>query len=141
MITLLMVHLVATWFMVGVIWMAQVVHYPLMAHVDPSHSTEFQRMHVERMGVLVAPIMLAEVASAVLLCFFLPFEMQSWPAWLGLGLLMTIWLVTLLFSLPSHEVLLRRFDAMVHRRLISSNVARVVLWTARGLIATALVVS
>lgn len=140
MTTLLMVHLVATWFMVGVIWMVQVVHYPLMAQVGPDHTVAYQRMHVERMGVLVIPIMLAELASAVLLCLFLPFETASWMAWTGLGLLSIIWLVTALFSVPSHDVLVQRFDALVHRRLVNTNIARVVLWTARGVFATTLAV-
>ena len=136
MSTLFMVHLVATWFMVGVIWMVQVVHYPLMAHIGPGHSVAYQRMHVERMGILVVPIMLAEIAAAILLCLFLPFEAQSWPAWAGLGMLLVIWLVTALFSVPSHDVLVKRFDSQVHRRLVVSNIARVVLWTGRGILAT-----
>lgn len=140
MTTLLMVHLVATWFMVGVIWMVQVVHYPLMAHIGPGHSVAYQRLHVERMGILVAPIMLAEMSAAILLCLFMPFETQAWPAWLGLGLVVVIWLVTFFFSIPSHEVLVKRFDTTVHRRLLISNMARVALWTARGAVATALVV-
>ncbi|MFM8483846.1 MAG: hypothetical protein ACKOBT_10925, partial [Actinomycetota bacterium] len=50
------VHLVATWFMVGLIWTIHVVHYPLFAYVGPDEYVAFQAEHVRRIGmVLLVP--------------------------------------------------------------------------------------
>ena len=37
------VHVLATWFMTGVIWFVQVVHYPLMARVGAEGFAAYER--------------------------------------------------------------------------------------------------
>ena len=101
--------------------MVRVMHYPLMAHIGPDTVWHTSECVEER--VLVIPIMLAEVSAAILICLFLPLR-RSRSLWTGLGLLLVIWLVTFLFSVPSHDVLIRRFDATVHRRLVVTTGAR-----------------
>lgn len=132
----LLVHLVATLIMVGIIWMVQCVHYPLMAHTGPSHSAAYQQQHVRRMGPLVIPVMLAELLASVALCVSQP----SAYAWIALALLAVIWAVTGLSSVPAHEALSRGFDDHSHRKLMRSNALRTALWTARGVLATAMVI-
>ena len=131
----LLVHLVATLIMVGIIWMVQCVHYPLMAHTGPSHSAAYQQQHVRRMGPLVIPVMLAELLASVALCVSQP----SAYAWIALALLAVIWAVTGLSSVPAHEALSRGFDDHSHRKLMRSNALRTALWTARGVLAPAMV--
>lgn len=131
----LLVHLVATLIMVGIIWMVQWVHYPLMAHTGPTHSAVYQQEHVRRMGPLVIPVMLAELLSAVALCMTQP----STYAWIAMALLAIIWAVTGLSSVPAHEALSRGFNEDSHRKLMRSNALRTVLWTARGVLAAAMV--
>ena len=140
MTTMLMIHLAITWIMVGIIWMVQVVHYPLMAYTGPDHSARYQQLHVQRMGVLVGPIMVVEAVAAVWLCVQSPMLANAWAAWLGLGLLAGIWLVTVCISVPAHEALTRSFDPTAHRRLVSSNGIRSAFWSCRGLVAMFLVV-
>jgi len=138
MTPLLMTHFAVTWLMVGIIWMVQVVHYPLMAYTGPEHSARYQQLHVQRMGILVIPIMLVEAATVVLICFQTPWVSMEW---LGAVLLAAIWAVTGCVSVPSHEVLTQRFDPAVHRRLVVSNGIRAGLWSCRGLLAAQLVMA
>ncbi|MCK6525129.1 hypothetical protein L6R49_27300, partial [Myxococcota bacterium] len=37
---LLLIHAAATWFMVGLIWFVQIVHYPLFSAVGPPRVSE-----------------------------------------------------------------------------------------------------
>ena len=60
-------HLAGTLVMVGVIWYVQLVHYPLMARVNPVGFPEFHREHTRRTGWVVIGPMLVEAATAVLL--------------------------------------------------------------------------
>ena len=51
--TLLVIHLAATLFMVGLIWTIHYVHYQLFAYVGESTYASFQAAHVERIGKLL----------------------------------------------------------------------------------------
>ena len=94
-------HLAATWYMVGLIWFVQRVHYPLMAHVPGAAYEEYHRRHVSLTGLVVGPAMIVEALTAVLLVTQLEGTLLAW-AWRGLALLVMIWLVTAIFSVPAH---------------------------------------
>jgi hypothetical protein len=126
-------HLAATLFMVGAVWFVQVVHYPLMT----GQSAAYAREHGLRTGRVLGPVMMVELVSAVLLAWFTP----TWPYLLGLTLLVGIWVSTFCVQVPCHNRLVVEFDADVHRRLVSTNWVRTVLWTGRGGLALWLVIS
>ena len=67
--------------------------------------------------------------------------MEGWLFATGVALLAGIWLVTLAVSVPSHNILVERFDSSIHRRLVSSNGLRAALWTSRGVLALSMVVT
>jgi hypothetical protein len=58
--------------------------------------------------------------------------------WWGLGLLLLIWISTILLQVPQHRRLQAGFDPAVHRRLVSTNWLRTIFWSARAAIALAL---
>ena len=62
-------------------------------------------------------------------------------AWCGLGLLAVAWVSTGLWQVPAHRRLAGGFDAVTHRRLVRTNWVRTVAWSARGIIACALIVA
>jgi hypothetical protein len=64
---LALVHLVSTWFMVGLIWTIHFVHYPLFSFVGEGEYVAFQAEHVERIGrVLLVPWAIEGVCVAAL---------------------------------------------------------------------------
>ncbi len=128
---LLLVHAAVTWFMVGLIWTVQVVHYPLFAGVGLDVYPAYQRSHMSRITWIVAPAMFVELGAAALLALRLGTPL----AWSGAGLLGLIWLSTFAVQVPLHGRLSRAFDPGVHRALVASNWARTLLWTSRGVIA------
>ena len=70
--TLLIANLVSTWYMVGLIWMVQVVHYPLFAKVGSEEFVGYQISHQTLTTLVVGPPMLIEIATAVLLIWIRP---------------------------------------------------------------------
>jgi hypothetical protein len=62
--TVLLIHALVTWFMTGLIWFVQVVHYPLMAAVGSPGFAAYEAAHSRRTTWVVAPVMLAEAATA-----------------------------------------------------------------------------
>lgn len=130
---LLLIHAAATWTLVGVIWVMQLVHYPLFALVGESQFREYERRHQRAITWIVAPTMLIELLSAVALVL-LATEGWAWLAWTGLGLVGVNALTTGLVQGPLHSRLERGFDPALHKRLMTSNWVRTAAWTLRGAI-------
>ena len=124
-------HLVGTLGMFGVILFVQIVHYPLMARVGRENSAGYAKAHTDRTGLVVIPLMLAELLAAVLIWTDPPDAAPPLAAPAGLLALAGIWLVTFTVSVPCHRALLGGFDEAAHRRLVRSNWIRTVLWGVR----------
>jgi hypothetical protein len=131
---LLVVQAAATWFLVGLIWMVQVVHYPLFARVGPAEFPAYHAAHSSLITWVVGPLMLLELCTTLLLLTQWPTSLPGWVAWLGLALLGVIWLTTLLVSVPLHARLAGGFEAQAHALLVGTNWIRTLAWTARGLL-------
>jgi hypothetical protein len=125
------IHLVTTLAMFGVILFVQIVHYPLMAKVGRESSAAYAKAHTDRTGLVVGPLMLPEMATAVWLAAVPPSPDLAAAGRIGLALLVGVWLVTGVASVPCHRRLLDGFDADTHRRLVRTNWLRTVLWAGR----------
>ena len=131
---LLLSHVAATWHMTGVIWFVQIVHYPLFAATGTEGFSAYERRHTSLTTWVVAPPMLVEAATAVLLIWLRPPGVLTWQLWAGVILVAVIWLSTALLQVPCHQLLTNGFDAVVHQRLVSTNWIRTVAWSLRGLL-------
>lgn len=131
---LFLTHLTATLFMVGVIWFVQIVHYPLFDRVGPSVFTAYSDAHSRLTTYVVGPPMLLELSTGVLLLVFRPANVPAAMLWVGLALIIVIWLSTTFLQVPRHEILGAGFDAVTHRGLVVTNWIRTVAWTLRGIL-------
>lgn len=127
------IHAFATLAMVGLIWFVQIVHYPLFARVGDDDYTAYQSAHMSRTSLVVGPLMLAELATAVLIL------LGGWTsrplAIAGIVLLAIAWLSTFLLQVPRHATLERGYDARAAASLVTTNWIRTIAWTARGILA------
>lgn len=129
------IHLVSTLCMVGLIWFVQIVHYPMFDRVGPKQFAEYERMHQQRTTWVVAPFMLAELATAIALVALKPDGLRTAVVWTGLILLAGIWLSTAVLQVPKHNLLQSGFTAEVHRSLVNTNWIRTIAWSGRGVLA------
>jgi hypothetical protein len=132
----LVAHAAATWAMVGLIWFVQVAHYPLFALVGVGDFDRYESAHRWRTSFVVGPLMVVEGLAAVALVIDDPDVLTV----AGLALLAGIHAVTAFVSVPCHDRLNVAFDDHAHRRLVVSNWWRTGGWTARGVLAAALLV-
>ena len=130
---LLLTHAFATLFMVGLIWFVQVVHYPLFANVGQAQFKAYEELHQRLTTWVVGPAMLVELLTAVALVKFAPTESTTLP-WVGLGLVVVIWLATATLSVPAHNSLTVEYSTNAYQRLVSTNWIRTVAWSARGVL-------
>ena len=132
MVVILKVHLLATVFMVGLIWFIQIVHYPMFADVGPDAFVRYERIHQQRTTWVVMPVMLVELATAILLVVDSTKTVTPSIAWIGAFLLAVAWATTFFVSVPCHTQLAGGMDDAVLNRLVFSNWIRTAAWTIRG---------
>ena len=132
--TLLLLQAAATLAMVGLIWFVQVVHYPLFGQVGRDRFASYERLHQFRTTLVVAPLMLVEASTAVLLLWLRPVGVTMGAAVLGALLVGLIWVSTVLWQMPAHAKLEAAFNPAAHRWLVRSNWVRTAAWTARGML-------
>lgn len=125
-------NLAATWYMVGLIWMVQIVHYAMFDRVGPEQFAAYEADHNRLITPIVAIPMLVELITAIYLCVRPPAGMSPSLALAGVALIGLIWVATAAFSIPYHNQLLGGFDVAAHRGLVQTNWIRTILWTARG---------
>ncbi|MBL8085542.1 MAG: hypothetical protein JNN26_23150 [Candidatus Obscuribacter sp.] len=135
----LVLHAAATWFMTGLIWFVQVVHYPLYDRVGSDAFVAYERIHCSLTTMVVAPVMIVELLSAVLLLFQRPRCMHMPEAALNLALLGLIWLSTLFIADQLHGALASQFSQEAHRALVGWNWLRTAAWSLRAVLLAAVV--
>jgi hypothetical protein len=127
-------HVTATLFMCGVIWFVQVVHYPLFERVGTTQFTAYENAHRDLITWVVIPPMLIEGLTAVLLLWQRPQGIEAKSLWIGLALLVMIWLSTWLVQVPQHNRLTQGFSPHAHRLLVLSHWIRTFGWSARSVL-------
>ncbi|MBV8781257.1 MAG: hypothetical protein JO353_07655 [Phycisphaerae bacterium] len=129
---LILINAIATWYMAGLIWFVQLVHYPLFANVAENSFTAYHKRHMDATGWAVGPSMIVEALSTILLLIRRPAAVPLWVAWSGLAMVVALWLSTALVQVPAHYRLGRGEDRSLIRWLTLTNWLRTALWSARG---------
>jgi hypothetical protein len=125
-------NLASTWYMVGLIWMVQIVHYNLFDRVGASGFAAYEADHNRLITPIVALPMLVELVTAAMLFFVTPPGFPRWAAVVGIICVGLIWLSTAALQIPFHGRLSAGFDASAYRGLLLTNWIRTVLWSVRG---------
>ncbi len=127
---LVIVHVAATLFMVGLIWTIHVVHYPLFADVGASNYVEYQAAHVDRIGLLLAfPWLLEGLTLLGVLALAVERRDLRVPALVGAIAMALVLVISGFWSAPAHGDLADGFDAAVHDRLMTANLVRTLAWS------------
>ena len=127
--------------MFGVIWIMQIVHYPLMRFVSGEQFARFETAHRVRISWVVGPLMLIEGVCVLAFLFAPPAGLPWWLPWVGAGVEAVAIGTTAFVSAPLHERLNANFDQATLNRLIATNWIRTIAWTCRAAVAIAMLVA
>ena len=134
-----LVQLVVTVLMVGMIWTVHVVHYDLFPLVGADAWHAYEHAHVDRIGkVLFGPWLLEGLCVLVLL-FAHPRRLRV-LALISAFLMLFVLIDTAAFSAPAHGVLLDHWDQPTYDGLMTANLVRAWLWTAKGVVAVLMMI-
>jgi hypothetical protein len=124
----------STWALFGLIWTVQLVHYPGFHFVKETEALRFHEFHSSRITIVVLPLMVLELACAVLL-LKQRFGTQDLWCWINLGTVLAVWVATFSVSVPIHNKLgvdASSWTTAVIKTLVDTNWIRTVLWTVRA---------
>jgi uncharacterized membrane protein len=124
-------HLATSWYMCGVIWLVQLVHYPEFRDLDRAVFSQSMLRHQRLTTWVVGPVMLVELLTGFSLILSAPL-LQRRFALMNMTLLATIWLLTVFVSVPRHERLAAGYDRRTIDSLVSTNWPRTLLWSLRA---------
>lgn len=109
------------------IWVIQIVHYPLFKYLGTDGFSEAMKLHQDRISMIVIPLMIAELGSAIGLCF-LKQDLLSYALMIIVTL---IWLSTFFIQVPHHNSLSHQYEIEKINALVKSNWIRTGLWTLK----------
>jgi hypothetical protein len=130
----LLANAASTWVMVGVIWVIQLVHYPLFARVGGATFAGYHAAHTQLITLIVLPAMLVELLTTLALLAGESPLVPRGEALVGAALVAVAWASTGLIQVPQHGQLGAGFDPEIHGALVRGNWIRTLAWTARGLL-------
>jgi len=128
---LFVIHLVSTSFMVGVIWIVQLVHYPTFLFIDEQKSNDFQKFHMSRISYIVMPAMTTELFSGIYIFIYSNMAIDSNLFLLALTILIINWIITALVFVKMHNKLLINYKIEIISLLVKWNWLRTLLWSVR----------
>jgi hypothetical protein len=124
------IQLFCCFYLAGLIWTIQAVHYPAYHFIDISKFSEYQQFHTKWITPVVAPFMIIELLTAITLVI----SSKNNNFWiLNLVGVLILWLVTFLLSVPSHNRLISSYDFKTTQFLILTNWLRTLFWSLRSM--------
>ena len=120
-------QLALTAYLVGLIWLIQLIHYPAFRAITPERWPEFHRAHTAALGLLAGGPMILSLLVGCWLGWTMPGIRQT----VVIGLEAIAWLATFALSVPQHHRLACGPDAAAIERLIATNWIRTLAWSAK----------
>lgn len=130
--TIFILQIASTLFLTGVIWVIQIVQYPFFAYSSAESFTKYHDDYRFWITPVVAPAMIVELLTAILLLFYPPENIDIKFVWLGLVLVLIIWASTFFLQVPLHEKLTQGYNSQTLAALINTNWIRTACWSLRG---------
>ena len=134
-------NLVISSFMVGLIWLIQLVSYPLFSYVNGEDFQKYHSVHVKKITPLVAIAMTFEAGTALVLLIIAP-EVSGLVLVMNLLSVCLIWGSTALLQIPYHRRLEFSSNKTLYtEKLVNSNWIRTTLWTFKVVVSVWILVS
>lgn len=128
------IHLVSSFMMIGIIWLVQIINYPLFALVPEQFFKEYHKKHLTRSQWIIVPLMLIELLSGFLLLFWYIPQVSYWLYLLNFFLIFLVWIETFLIQAPKHNQLQASHSQKSIEQLVNLNWLRTITWSLHGLV-------
>ena len=111
---------------VMMVWLAQVIMYPSLAHIDEYSFVTWHKKYASRIAFFVIPLLCGQAIIVAILIYCGSGILE----FLSAAIIALCWASTFGLSVPCHAKLQRSGkDLSVIRRLVRTNLIRTILWT------------
>jgi len=108
------------------IWLVQIVIYPSFLYYHEPDLKRWHSSYTDRITLIVMPLMLCQF----FLYLYLSYQYPTFSSFLGLGLVLLIWLITFFIAVPLHGDIDKLPDTIIARKkLVRTNWIRTIAWT------------
>jgi len=127
-----LIHLICSYILLGLVLGIQILNYPMYHLLSAPAMNQYQQHYLIREFLLLLPFMIIELVTGFRLAFKVNnFNMHS-SIRADLSIILSIWIITLVFALPSHLSLLHNgLSSLSYRTLVFTNIFRVLAWTVK----------
>jgi len=132
------IHLVSSFMMIGIVWLVQVINYPLLSLVPEQFFSAYYRSHLLKSQWIIVPLMVLEAATGGLLLIFPIVQVAYWLYQINFALIVLIWLETILMHLSVHRQLKERHSKAAIENLTRIGWLRTITWSAHGAVLIAI---
>lgn len=109
-----------------VVWLAQVIMYPCLAHIEKNDFVAWHKAYCTRISFFVVPLLCGQAVTVGVLIYLDP-DMRNT---LSAMIILLCWLSTFGLSVPCHNQLQEAGkDLSVIRKLVWTNLIRTLLWS------------
>jgi len=128
-------QLFASYFLTGLIWLIQLVHYPSFHFIGKNKFSSFTQFHSKQVTKIVMPLMFLELITAFMLILATELSRPGLILFsLNFILILIIWASTFFLSVPHHNALMKNHNPLIVDKLISTNWIRTLCWTLKSLL-------
>ena len=135
-LNILLLNLVSTFFMTGIAWFVQIVHYPLFKLCANENFPYYSQLHSKYSGYVVTVPMLIEFVTSAMLLVWYPSNISFYYFVAGYILVLIIWLSTFLLQVPAHGLLSKGYSPEIIDYLVKTNWIRTIAWSLRTFLLT-----
>ncbi len=129
---IVLIQVFATFFLAGLSWFVQWVHYPLFHYVSESTFSDFHKAHVVRTQVLIFLLLPVEIVTSAMTAIY-GFRGLAHSLWVvNFIFVIGICLSTLFIQMPIHRQLSLEKSSKLIDLLVLSHGLRTALWTFRS---------
>lgn len=136
---ILLIHSLFTWVVIGMIWLIQVVYYPLSKALGDLYQ-KYEHEQLRYLGFLLVPIYLGEVGTGIALVCIKTAQGDHFLAVLNLVLIGLIYSSALFLRRKKTQIRDLFFIRRLHAILFNTNWFRTILWGIRGFVVYVLLI-
>lgn len=130
---LIIFHAIVTFVLTGLIWVIQLVHYPMFQFLDLKNHSKAMQFHQQRISLIVVPLMLFELISGVYLAYSQWAILSGFHA-INIALLLIIWVHTFGLMVPFHQTMSIQPTIALLQKTLQHHWIRTMAWSLKSVL-------
>ena len=130
---LLLMHACVTFLLTGLIWVIQLVHYPIFQFLDSQSYSKAMTFHQQRISIIVVPLMVFELLSGLYLAYAQWAPLARFHS-INMALIVLIWIHTFGIMVPFHKSISIQPNHSLLQKTLRHHWIRTTSWSVKSIL-------